>query len=157
MKNPNEQTRISRLDRLSRLLDSVLRIPGTNFRIGLDPLLGLIPGIGDTLGAVLSSYIIIEAARLGVPKRILFRMVGNVALESIAGAVPILGDLFDFAWKANLKNFELLRAYAGGGTAKERSSRQIMRLLVWALVIIVVGLLALSIVIVRFIYQLLTG
>jgi hypothetical protein len=156
--NPSsEQTRISRLDKLSRLLDSVLRIPGTNIRIGLDPILGLIPGVGDTLGAVLSSYIIIEAARLGVPKRILFRMIVNVTVEAIAGAVPILGDLFDVAWKANVKNFELLRAHALEGTRHERSSRQVVRLLVWTVVIVCLGLLALSILIIRFIYQLITG
>jgi hypothetical protein len=153
----NEKTRISRLDRLSQLLDSAFRIPGTDFRIGLDAVLGLIPGVGDTLGAVLSSYIIIEAARLGLPKRILLRMVGNVAVESIVGVVPILGDIFDIAWKANVKNFELLRAYIAAGNPRERSSRQIMRLFVWAIILIGVGLLALSIVIVRLLYQFLTS
>lgn len=157
MDPPNEKTRISRLDRLSQLLDSAFRIPGTDFRIGLDAILGLIPGVGDTLGAVLSSYIIIEAARLGVPKRILLRMVGNVAVESIVGAVPILGDIFDIAWKANVKNFELLRAYTAAGIPRERSSRQIMRLFVWAIILLVLGLLALSIFIVRLLYQLLTS
>jgi hypothetical protein len=84
-------------------------------------------------------------------------MVGNVAVESIVGVVPILGDIFDIAWKANVKNFELLRAYIAAGNPRERSSRQIMRLFVWAIILIGVGLLALSIVIVRLLYQFLTS
>jgi hypothetical protein len=157
MSPATEKTRISRLDRLSQLLDTAFRIPGTDFRIGLDAILGLVPGVGDTLGAVLSSYIIIEAARLGLPKRILLRMVGNVAVESIVGVVPIIGDIFDIAWKANVKNFELLRAHAAGGVARERSSTQIVRLFVWAIVLIVIGLVVLSIVVARFLYQLITS
>jgi Domain of unknown function (DUF4112) len=157
MSPANEKTRISRLDRLSQLLDTAFRIPGTDFRIGLDAILGLVPGVGDALGAVLSSYIIIEAARIGLPKRILLRMVGNVAVESIAGAVPIIGDIFDIAWKANVKNFELLRSYAAGGIARERSSRQVLQLFVWALILIVIGLVVLSMVVLRFLYQLIAS
>jgi hypothetical protein len=153
----DEQKRISRLDKLSQLLDTAFRIPGTDIRIGLDGILGLIPGVGDTLGAVLSSYIIFEAARLGLPKRVLLRMVGNVAIESIVGAVPILGDIFDIAWKANVKNFTLLRAHLSHEAPKERSSRQIMRLFVWAIILIVIGIGAISVIIVRFLYQLITG
>jgi hypothetical protein len=157
MKRPTEKTRLSRLEQLSRLLDTAFRIPGTDIRIGLDAIVGLVPGVGDALGAVLSSYIIIEAARLGIPKRTLLKMIGNVAVESIVGAVPVIGDVFDIAWKANVKNFELLREHVAGGVAKERSSKQIMRLFVWTIVLIVVGLVALSITIVRFLYQLVAG
>jgi hypothetical protein len=156
--NPSsEKSRISRLDRFSQLLDSAFRIPGTDFRIGVDAILGLIPGVGDTLGAVLSSYIIFEAARLGLPKKILLRMVGNVAVELIVGAVPILGDIFDIAWKANIRNFALLRAHAAVSVPRERSSRQIMRLFMWAMILLMIGLAALSIMMVRFLYQLLAS
>ncbi|MGH7825061.1 MAG: DUF4112 domain-containing protein [Candidatus Binatia bacterium] len=158
MMNPsNEERRVTRLDKLSRLLDTAFRIPGTDFRIGLDGILGLIPGVGDTLGAVLSSYIIVEAARLGLPKRILIRMIGNVAIESIAGAVPILGDIFDIAWKANIKNFALLRTHLAARSPKERSSRQITRLIVGAMILVVIALATISILVAAFFIRLLTG
>lgn len=156
-KPAQEDSRLTRLDKFSQILDSAFRIPGTSFRIGLDGILGLIPGVGDTLGAVLSSYIILEAARLGLPKRIILRMVGNVAVESLVGAVPIVGDIFDIAWKANIKNFALLRAHATVGSPRERSSRQVMRLFVLAIILILIGLVALSIMIFSFLYQLLTS
>lgn len=99
--------RLRRLRALSRLLDSSIPLPG-GFRIGLDGLLGLIPGFGDVAGAVASAYIIIEAARLGATTTTLLRMVFNVLLESLIGIIPFLGDLFDFVWKANEMNMDLL-------------------------------------------------
>jgi hypothetical protein len=90
------------------LLDSSFRIPGTRMRGGLDPLIGLIPGLGDAVGIALSAYLVIECMRLGVPRRTLARMVWNVAVEGIVGAVPILGDLFDLRFKANVRNVRLL-------------------------------------------------
>jgi hypothetical protein len=157
MEPADEEKRIFRLDRLSQLLDTAFRIPGTDIRIGFDAILGLIPGVGDTLGAVLSSYIIFEAARLGLPKRVLVRMAGNVAIESIVGAVPIFGDIFDIAWKANVKNFTLLRAHLSHRAPKERSSHQIMRLFVWVIILTLIGIGAVSVIIVRFLYQLITS
>lgn len=100
--------REARLKRLAYFLDEWIPLPG-GYRIGLDGLLGLIPGVGDWAGAALSSYIIWEAARMGASKRILLRMVGNVAVETAVGVVPVLGDIFDFAWKANSRNLRLLR------------------------------------------------
>ena len=87
---------IARLDRLSRLLDSSLPVGSTGYRIGIDPLIGLIPGIGDLIGTLLSAYIVYQAAALGVSRFVLFRMMLNVAAESVIGAVPLIGDLFDF-------------------------------------------------------------
>lgn len=107
----SEEDRLRRLDKLSRLLDNAFAIPGTRFRIGLDGILGLIPGIGDATGAVLSTYLIFQAARLGLPVSTLLRMVGNVALETVVGAVPIVGDIFDIVWKANIRNMALLRGH----------------------------------------------
>ncbi len=98
------------LRRLAWLLDEAFAIPGTNQRVGLDALLGLIPGVGDTLGALLSTYIIIEAARRGASPWTVSRMLANVAVETIIGVVPIAGDLFDVVWKANLRNVDLLGA-----------------------------------------------
>ncbi len=97
-------------DALARVLDDLVGIPGTKYRVGLDGLLGLIPGVGDAAGALMSATIVIQAARMGVSRPVLLRMLGNLAIDSAAGAVPVLGDLFDFAFKANRRNVTLLRA-----------------------------------------------
>ena len=126
-----------RIRRLSNILDSAIRLPG-GYRIGLDGILGLLPGIGDTLGAAASGYIILEAARLGASVPTLLRMVGNVLLESVVGVIPVVGDLFDFAWKANNRNVELLeeqlRKLPARGTPSQRVS--------WTALVIVVLLVA---------------
>jgi hypothetical protein len=112
--------RLRRVHRLSRLLDDWLRIPGTRYRIGLDGLIGLIPGLGDVVGTLLSAYILFEAIQLGAPTTLLLRMAGNIALETLVGAIPILGDIFDFAWKANRKNADLLDAYLRSSSGSRR-------------------------------------
>lgn len=100
-------------ERLAFLLDRVFRIPGTNFRFGLDPVLGLLfPVGGDALTALLSAYLVLEAVRAGLPRVAVARMVGNVAVDVALGSVPVVGDLFDAAWKANDRNLRLLRRYA---------------------------------------------
>jgi Domain of unknown function (DUF4112) len=114
--------RLHRVRRLSHLLDDWLRIPGTRYRIGLDGLLGLIPGLGDAVGALFSAYILFEAIQLGIPKTLLLRLVGNIALETLVGAIPILGDIFDIAWKANRKNADLLDAYLRSSRGNRRFS-----------------------------------
>ena len=101
------------LDLLSHLLDDFLRIPGTQIRFGLDGIIGLIPGIGDIIGALASWIIILAAWLRGVPKVTLLRMLANVAVETIIGSVPVLGDAFDIAWKANRRNFALLERATG--------------------------------------------
>ncbi len=100
-----------RLDRMAWILDDSIALPGTNRRFGLDPLLGLIPGAGDIIGALLSLWLVVEAARLGAPSHLLTRMLGNVLIESIVGIVPLVGDLFDFFWKANSRNRDMLSNY----------------------------------------------
>ena len=84
-----------RLQRLAWLLDSALHIPGTNIRLGLDALIGLIPGVGDAISAAISAYIVVEAARLGASRRIITLMVANIAIDTLVGSVPVLGDLID--------------------------------------------------------------
>jgi hypothetical protein len=96
---------------LSRLLDDKFRVPGTTYRVGLDGLLGLIPGIGDALGLLLSAYILFEARNLGAPPSVLLRMVTNIGIDALVGTIPLLGDVFDLAWKANRKNMALLQTY----------------------------------------------
>ncbi|WP_207478157.1 DUF4112 domain-containing protein [Arenibaculum pallidiluteum] len=97
-----------RLQRLSNLLDSRWRIPGTSWRIGLDGIAGLVPGIGDTLGMAVSAYIVYQATRFGVPSRLVARMVANVGVDWLVGSVPVLGSIFDIAFKANRRNMNLL-------------------------------------------------
>ncbi|HET8553049.1 MAG TPA: DUF4112 domain-containing protein [Gammaproteobacteria bacterium] len=97
-----------RLARLAKLLDGEFRIPGTGWRFGLDPLIGLIPGVGDAVSAGLSLWIVIEARDLGAPTGTLMKMLGNIALDFATGLVPVLGDIFDAGFKANMRNVTLL-------------------------------------------------
>ena len=100
---------LARLDMLATLLDSAFVIPGTNFRFGLDGVIGLVPGIGDAISTAMSAYIVYEAKQLGVPKHVLARMIGNVAIDGLFGAVPLAGDVFDVMFRANRRNIKLLR------------------------------------------------
>ena len=100
---------IARLERLSTLLDSSIPVGSSGYRVGLDPIIGLIPGIGDVFSALLGSYMVIEAAWLGASRWTLGRMMINVAVDALVGAVPVLGDLFDFAFKANQRNLALVK------------------------------------------------
>jgi hypothetical protein len=102
---------LARLDALARVMDSAFQIPGTNIRMGVDALLGLLPGIGDAIAATISSYLIWEAKQMGVSKLVLARMAGNVAIDTVIGAVPFAGDIFDVAYKANMKNIALLKKH----------------------------------------------
>lgn len=104
------RTEIETLDRLSTLLDARYRIPGTPIRFGWDTILGLVPGIGDLGALAPSGYLIYKAYRLGARKRTLGRMSLNTGMDFVIGAVPILGDIFDLVFKANNRNFALLRA-----------------------------------------------
>ncbi|MGH7465020.1 MAG: DUF4112 domain-containing protein, partial [Longimicrobiales bacterium] len=131
--------------RLAWLLDDVIRIPGTNLRFGIDPLLGLLPGGGDLAGAVLSGYIILAAARLGAPSSVLIRMSGHVILDALAGTVPLFGDLFDAGWKANRRNVELLQRYIDTPQPVQRRSRAVLALVLVAIALAVIGAAVLSI------------
>lgn len=97
------------LEQLAKVLDDVFEIPGTGIRFGLDALLGLIPGFGDAISGATSMLIVMAGWRRGLPRITLARMVANVAIDSVLGAMPIFGDLFDVWWKANRKNLDLLQ------------------------------------------------
>ena len=112
-----------KLGKLAWLLDSSIPIPGTRFTIGLEALIGLFPFIGDLVGVTLSSYILFEASRIGVPRSVLLRMAFNVALEGLVGIVPVAGDVFDAAFKANQRNVRLLEAWLDQPGRTERSTR----------------------------------
>lgn len=99
------------LEKVTHLMDNAIRIPGTNFRFGLDALLGLLPGAGDTAGLVISGALLLAMIRHGVSSQLLVQMLGNILLDYLVGIVPLLGDLFDATFKANTRNLELLKAY----------------------------------------------
>ncbi|AXG09837.1 DUF4112 domain-containing protein [Haloplanus rubicundus] len=105
-----DRAAVRRLRVVARVLDDSVRIPGTDFRIGLDPLLGLLPVAGDAVSGVLSLYIVVESARLGVSSRTLVRMLAHIGIDVAGGSVPVVGDLFDAAWKANTRNVGLALA-----------------------------------------------
>jgi hypothetical protein len=107
----SRRERIERLDRLATLLDTAILIPGTNIRFGADAVVGLVPGIGDTITTALSAYIVYEAYQLGIPNHVLARMIANVAFDSVTGVVPVAGDVLDVFWRANRRNMRLLREY----------------------------------------------
>jgi hypothetical protein len=108
---------------LARLMDSFFSIPGTRIRFGLDAIIGLIPGLGDTLTSFVSIYILKVASRCGVPRVTLVRMALNIAIDYVVGIVPVMGDAFDIYWKANLKNVELLQRHMLATPAAERRAR----------------------------------
>ena len=134
---------------LARLLDSAVGIPGTKFRIGLDAIIGLVPGVGDLAGAALSGYIVLAATRLGVPRSVLARMILNVAIDSIVGSVPLLGDIFDAGWRANTRNTALLDRYLAAPTEVRKGSVGVMIGVAALLVLLAVGAVMLTIGIVR--------
>lgn len=109
-------TQLRRIRRMSWILDAAWRIPGTRFRVGFDTLIGLIPGFGDLLGGGLSVYLIFQASRMGVRKRALARMIINAVTEILIGSIPILGDVFDAVFKANLRNLRILENDLKEGT-----------------------------------------
>lgn len=103
-----DERRLARLTRLARLLDARFRLPGTGIRFGIDGLVGLLPGIGDAATAALSLYVVAEGWRLGVRTGTLLRMLGNIAIDLVAGTIPLIGDIADIGWKANLRNIRLI-------------------------------------------------
>jgi hypothetical protein len=119
---------LERLRALARVQDELVRVPGTNIRFGLDALMGLIPGAGDMLSGGVSAYVMLAATRMGAPPSVIARMAGNIALDMLIGAVPLLGDLFDVGWKSNTKNVRLLERLALDPRGARRSSRLVLAL-----------------------------
>ena len=157
MKQPALDDPLSRARTLTRLLDSVARVPGTSFRFGLDPLLGLIPGLGDMTGAALSGYLVLLASRHGAPKAVIVRMLGNVAVDTVVGTMPVLGDLFDAGWKANTRNLALLERHVGQPGEAKAASRIIVWLVLAALVLLAIGAVFVVAFLIRVVYDLVTG
>lgn len=152
----NRLVRLERLRNFSQLLDNAIAIPGTKFRFGLDPLLGLIPGGGDIVGMVFSCLVLFEASRLGASQTTLGRMTLNVLLETLVGTIPGIGDLFDVAWKSNTKNIELLDDYLGVQQSPPvvgHRNRGFTILLMVGLGLAIASGIALSFLILRWLYQ----
>jgi hypothetical protein len=141
--------RLKRLRRVGWLLDSSIPIPFTRYTLGIDQIIGLVPGVGDLVGGFLSLYIVLEAARLGAPRGLLARMGWNIALDTFVGEVPILGDLFDIGFKANIRNLALLDGYLQRPAEVRRASRRFAALLVAGVLLLTAGAVALAVFLVR--------
>lgn len=153
---PKNIAKINKLRRISKVLDNALTIPGTKISFGLDPILGLLPGGGDTITGGLSAYIVVEAARMGLPREILGQMVVNILLDSFAGTIPILGDLFDVGWKSNVKNIELLEKHLDIVDQDQVNPLLIIGL-VLLLIVIVFGFAAITFFSFRFFWNLISS
>jgi Domain of unknown function (DUF4112) len=149
--------RLKQLKRVGWLMDNSVRIPGTSIRFGLDALIGLVPGLGDIIGGALSFYIIAQSAKMGVPRALLARMGWNVVVDTLVGEVPVLGDLFDVAWKANVRNLALLEEHLGRPAVAAESNRGFVVLLAVGLVLLIAGGIALTVLLYRLIDGMLRG
>ncbi len=146
-RGPPVEVRDKRLEELRKMawvLDSQFRIPGTNFRFGVDALVGLVPGLGDFAGATASLFFMFQAARLGASKTILTRMATNVAIETLVGAVPGLGDIFDATFKANKRNYKLIERMVIEPDTTHVASRKFVTGMMLAIgaVVLLIGILA---------------
>jgi hypothetical protein len=148
---------LARARSLSRLLDTAVKVPGTGVRFGLDSLLGLVPGLGDVAGAAMSGYLILLAGRMGAPQSVIVRMLANVAVDTVGGSVPLVGDLFDVAWKANTRNLALLERVAegqpGAVRAEPAASRTAVGLTLAALALLAVAGVVIAIAMVRWLWD----
>ncbi len=132
------------LESLSRYLDDWIKIPVVGWRFGLDALIGLVPNVGDTLTSFASFYILIAGVRYGVPKITLLRMAFNIGLDYVVGAIPFLGDAFDFVWKANRRNMDLIRERATGKGEGKTSDYLFVGLIIFGLIALLIGSIVVS-------------
>jgi hypothetical protein len=139
--------RIKRLRSLAWLMDNSIPLPG-GLRIGIDAIIGLVPGIGDAIGALISAYIVNEARDMGAPRSVLLRMMGNVMIETVIGAIPFAGDLFDAAFKANSRNLALLAQYQLDPARSRRGSRLFVAAFFLLLLLMVVVLIAIPVLVI---------
>jgi hypothetical protein len=140
---------LARARALARLLDSSVRVPGTGIRFGADAVIGLIPGLGDIGGAALAGYLVILAQRLGVPRAVVLRMLANVAVDTLGGTVPLIGDLFDVAYKSNMRNVALLERALERPAATTRTSRLMVAGTILGLAVLVGGGLVVTVLAIR--------
>ena len=141
---PTEETALAQLRGLSRVLDGAITIPGTGIRVGLDPIIGLVPVVGDWIGAALSGYIIVQGARLGASGATLMRMTGNLVVDLMVGSVPVLGDIFDLGFRANERNLALISAHVQSPATRRRSDLAVVVGVIGGLLVVAVTVIALS-------------
>ena len=132
---PRQAQGLEALRKVAQVLDSAFAVPGTSYRVGLDPILGLVPGLGDLVSPLFTIGILWQARDLALPRIVQLRMIFNVAIDSLLGAVPVVGDLFDFAWKANNRNMALLERHAQEQRTASAGD--------WLFVVVMVALVAL--------------
>ena len=149
MTTPVPTDQAARVRALARVLDSAIRIPGTGVTLGLDSLVGLVPGVGDLAGAAMSGYIVIAAARMGVPTAVVAKMVLNLGVDTLVGSVPLLGDLFDVGFRANMRNAALLDLHLAEPVAARRSSRLAVLAAIGGVVVLAAAGVFLAILVVR--------
>ncbi|MBP6810743.1 MAG: DUF4112 domain-containing protein [Saprospiraceae bacterium] len=133
---------LARLDALAKLMDNQFRVPGTNWRFGLDGIVGLIPYVGDMAGFVVSGFLMRTMVKKGASPLLMLRMMFNYIVDAVVGIVPFVGDLFDFGFKANRRNVNLLKAYYADGKVKPNATRSVafLGLLFFALFIVLIWL-----------------
>jgi hypothetical protein len=141
LKSHIKSAALQRVQTVSRLLDNALAIPGTQFRVGIDPILGLLPGAGDWLSAILSVYLILESMRFGLPAKTLLQMLINLLADAAVGTFPIVGDLLDLTFKANHRNVKLLEAHIQNPKPPQLIDRVVM---VLAIVLLIAFLIAVT-------------
>jgi hypothetical protein len=134
---------------LARAMDSAIRIPGTGIRLGIDSVVGLVPGAGDLVSSLMSGYIVLASARMGVPAPVVARMILNLGVDTLVGTVPLLGDLFDVGFKANIRNAALLDRHLADPLATRRTSRGAVLAAVAGIVLLGAAGVALAMFVVR--------
>jgi hypothetical protein len=137
--------RLERLRQIARVWDALFPLPLLNRRIGLDALVGLIPGIGDVAGALVASWGLVVAARLRAPASVLARMLVNIGLDALIGAIPLLGDIFDIGWHAQTRNVALLERWLADPDRARRQSAAVLVALAGGLVVVIVAALWLAV------------
>ncbi len=143
---------------LARLLDTVITIPGTKLKIGLDPILGLIPGIGDTVATGMGALILLDAMRQGAPRLLLTRMAGNMLINGVAGAIPVVGDVFSAYYHSNTKNYTLLKSWQDSGARPDaRGHGKWVLFMLAVLFLVLLGLCVLAVWLLAKLWQWVSG
>ena len=146
------------LENLSRYLDGLFRVPGTGWRFGLDAIIGLIPNVGDTITSFASFYILLAGVRYGVPKITLLRMALNIGLDYLVGTIPFIGDAFDFFWKSNKRNLDLIKQRATGKDKGTTSDYLFVFAIIGFLVLLLIGSILVSVYVIwAILWELFTG
>jgi len=155
--NPAQADRLRRYSLIVNVLDQLFRVPGTRWRFGLDAIIGLIPGAGDIATATVGAYGLVVAFQCGVPASLQIRMLLNLLVDAAVGAIPLAGDLFDFVFKANVRNERLMLAWLEQPRRTQRSSSLLLAGLLLTLLALVIGAVWLAVAAVRGIYHLVSG